>query len=181
MAQNHISEGNILPYTVPSSTTILSGDVVFAGVLPGIALGGGTEDDEIQLALRGVWLIDKTTSLVITKGDKLYFNTSTKKVTKTKTHKYIGIAWTSQASDDTTVEVLLNPDTNSETNQAAVVAALGTTTDLTAIAGTFADLAAARSAVNTLATETEARLDAIESKIDAFIASLKTAGLMASA
>lgn len=180
MAQNYIQEGNVIPYTVPTSTTIVSEDVVFAGIIPGIALGGGTEGDIIQLSLRGVWRVAKTTSLVITQGDKLYFNTSTKKVTKTKTDKYIGIAFASELSAATTVDVLLNPDTNSEANQAAVVTALGTTTNLTAIEAVFGDLAAARTAVNTLATETEARLDAIETKVDAILTSLKSAGVMAS-
>ncbi len=61
---------------------------------------------------------------------------------------------------------------------AAAITALGTTANLTAIAATYADLAAARTSVNTLRTDTEARLDAIESKLDALIAALKTAGMM---
>lgn len=61
----------------------------------------------------------------------------------------------------------------------AHVAALGTTTDLSAIAAEFADLAAARTAVNTLATEVEARLDAVEAKIDAVIAALEAANVLA--
>lgn len=63
----------------------------------------------------------------------------------------------------------------------AHVAALGTTTNLTAIGATFADLPAARTAVNTLRTDAEARLDAIEAKVDALIASLQTAGTLAAA
>lgn len=61
---------------------------------------------------------------------------------------------------------------------AAVVAAIGATADLTAIAGTFGSLAVANTAVATLASETEARLDAIEAKVDAVIAALKAAGMM---
>lgn len=56
--------------------------------------------------------------------------------------------------------------------QAASVAALGATTDLTGVDGTGDNAA-------DLAT-TEARLDAIEAKIDALISALKAAGLMAS-
>lgn len=62
--------------------------------------------------------------------------------------------------------------------QAETVAVLGTTTNLTAIGASFADLAAARTAVNTLKTEVETRLDAIEAKIDALITSLKTAEIL---
>lgn len=62
----------------------------------------------------------------------------------------------------------------------AYVAPLGATTNLTAIAASYADLAAARTSVNTLRTDAEARLDAIEGKVDAIIAALIAAGMMAS-
>lgn len=61
---------------------------------------------------------------------------------------------------------------------AAVVAALGTTTNTTAVPGSFADLAAVQTYLTTLRAEIEARLDAIEAKGDAVIAALKTAKLM---
>lgn len=64
-------------------------------------------------------------------------------------------------------------------SKATTITALGVTSDLTAISATFADLAASRTAVNTLKTETETRLDTIEAKIDSLIAKLKMAGLVA--
>ena len=63
--------------------------------------------------------------------------------------------------------------------QAESVAVLGTTTNLSAISASYADLAAARTSVNTLKGEVEARLDAIEAKVDAVITALKNAGIMA--
>ena len=65
--------------------------------------------------------------------------------------------------------------------RAATVAALGTTTNLTAVPGSFADLAAVRTYLVTHVAEVEARLDAVEAKVDAVIAALKAANLMASA
>jgi len=64
-------------------------------------------------------------------------------------------------SEESQVELLAN------------VQPLGTTTNLTAIAAVYADLAEARTSVNTLRTNTESRLDAIEAKLDAVINSLK--------
>lgn len=55
--------------------------------------------------------------------------------------------------------------------QAAAVAALGVTADLVGVDGTGSNAAPL--------VETEARLDAIEAKIDAVIAALVAAGLMA--
>jgi hypothetical protein len=69
--------------------------------------------------------------------------------------------------------------------QAAAIAALGTTTNmsasnLTAAIPTAPTKAEVDAGINALAAKAEARLDAIESKVDAFLASLKAAGLMAS-
>ena len=55
---------------------------------------------------------------------------------------------------------------------AAVVAALGATSNLVGVDGTGSNAAPL--------VGTEARLDAIEAKVDAILASLKAAGLMAS-
>lgn len=60
----------------------------------------------------------------------------------------------------------------------AAPAALGATTNLTAIAGVYADLAAARTSVDTLRTDAEARLDAIEAKIDALRTALIASGVL---
>ena len=64
-------------------------------------------------------------------------------------------------SEESQVELLAN------------IQPLGTTTNLTAIAAVYTDLAEARTSVNTLRTNTESRLDAIEAKLDAVINSLK--------
>lgn len=52
------------------------------------------------------------------------------------------------------------------------VAKLGTTTNLPAVSASFADLAAARTAVEAQRVAVEARLDSIEAKIDEIITKL---------
>ena len=66
---------------------------------------------------------------------------------------------------------------SSGSGPAASVAAI-VPSDMTAIAATYADLAAARTSVNALRTDAEARLDAVESKVNEIVAALKAAGLM---
>lgn len=63
--------------------------------------------------------------------------------------------------------------------ESATISAMGNTTDLTAISAVYADLAAARTSVNTLRTDSEVRLVAIETKVDVIIAALKTSGVVA--
>lgn len=59
----------------------------------------------------GVWRLPKTTPLVITAGDQVYWNDTTKKVTKTATDTPIGKCHPglSAGSSDTTVVVILQP------------------------------------------------------------------------
>lgn len=177
MAQNFKQEGKRVKYTNGTGSDIASGAVVVIGALLGIALVDIADTESGEVALEGVWELPKTNPLAISQGDQLFWNTSTKKVTKTATDKQIGVAFAAAGSTDDVVDVKLY-EVGDGVPVAATVAALGTTTNLTAIAGVFADLAAARTAVNTLATETEARLDAIEAKVDSILTSLKNAGLM---
>jgi hypothetical protein len=62
----------------------------------------------------------------------------------------------------------------------ATVTAFGTTTAITTVPGTFADEAAIQTYLATAIPIIETRLDNIETKINAILTSLKTAGLMAS-
>lgn len=58
------------------------------------------------------------------------------------------------------------------------IASLGATTNTTAVPGSFADLAAVQTFFVTHRAEVEARLDAIEAKVDAILAGLRTAGVL---
>jgi len=68
-------------------------------------------------------------------------------------------------------EVLVKPS--------ATIAKITPTTNLPAVAGTYADLAAARTSVDAQRTAIEARLDAIETKIDEYNTKLKASGVIA--
>lgn len=65
--------------------------------------------------------------------------------------------------------------------KATNIAAIGTTTAITAVPGAFADATAARTYLATAIPIIEGRLDVIETKIDAITSALKTAGLMQTA
>lgn len=66
----------------------------------------------------------------------------------------------------------------SELEPSATIAVLGTTTNLPAVAGSYADLAAARTSVASQNVAVEARLDLLDAKVDEIITKLKTAGLI---
>jgi len=73
-------------------------------------------------------------------------------------------------TEDTAKDEIVSAIDSGGNPQAAAVAAIGVTTNLTGVDGTGLNAA-------DLVT-TESRLDTIEAKIDAVIASLKAAGLM---
>ena len=60
------------------------------------------------IALTGVYEVEKATGTAINKGDKLYLDTATGKVTKTPNATYLGIAIADYASADTFARVLIN-------------------------------------------------------------------------
>lgn len=70
---------------------------------------------------------------------------------------------------------------SSNIKKATSVAAIGSTTNITAVPATFADVAAVRTylADAGVVPNIEARLDALESKVNAVINALKAANLMA--
>ena len=109
--KNYEQKGEAINYLVPNATTIAAGAVVQIGQsLTGVAVTGGTAGETIVVNLCGVYELPKTTSLVITQGDRLFWNSATSRITKTITHRPIGVAWADQASNDTTVLVQLYED-----------------------------------------------------------------------
>lgn len=61
---------------------------------------------------------------------------------------------------------------------AETVAVIPASTNLPTVAGTFADLAAARTAVEAQRAGAEPRLDTLETKVNEIITKLKTAGII---
>jgi predicted RecA/RadA family phage recombinase len=126
--KNYVLGGDTIQFVLAANC--LAGDIINIGAaMSGVAMNSGSTGDTIAVKLRGVFTLPKTTSLVITAGDEVYFNTGTGKVTKTKTDKCLGVAWQSALTNDTTIEVLLVPkrgEQGLETAQAAFVAQIAT-------------------------------------------------------
>lgn len=156
--KNFIQEGERIDYTIPADTTIASGDVVVIGKLAGIAVSGGTTGDTIAVALEGVYELPKASSLTVAAGDQLFFDTTGKVVTKTATHKPLGIAFRASASSATKVQVKLTED-----GAAAPVAA---------------NVAQVTTANGSDAATTQALANALKTSVNSILTALKNAGLM---
>jgi len=103
-----VQEGNTLDYTAAS--TIANGDVIaFSAGRIGVARDDAIADGVIAVAVTGVWAIDCTTADVVAFGDKLYFDSTTRKLTTTVgSNTEAGMAVTAKAAAAAgTVNVLI--------------------------------------------------------------------------
>lgn len=154
--QSYLRSGESLKLTNTSGVAIASGAVVIEGNILGVASAAIAIAAEGIVVVEGEFLLDKTTSLVIAQGDVLYFNTTTKKITKTITDVYIGVATAAAASNDTTVKVLLKDSAGLPLIAAANVAQVATANG--------SDAATTQALANQLKTTLNALLTALKAK-----------------
>ena len=178
MAQNYIFSGERLDFTNDTGSAIVSGQALIVGSLPAVAVVDIAEDATGAIALEGVWELPLKEGVDIPDvGAPLYLIEADGTLSDLpEDGPLYGNCATSTAVTDGNVQVLLGGYGESQANAIADLAG----GNLTAIPGSFADEAAARTAVNTLATEVETRLDLAEAKINAILAAARALGLIAS-
>lgn len=106
---NFINEGHRMPYTNGTSAVIASGDVVVlnsdrcAISLNDIAISG-----QGVLAMEGVYERPAVNNAAFDVGDKLYWDATAGKLTKTSTdNSYAGICWEAKTTTATTAKFRL--------------------------------------------------------------------------
>ncbi|MES0027965.1 DUF2190 family protein [Mesorhizobium sp. M0040] len=105
--KNYIQPGHVL--TIPAAAVTVSGDVVVAGSIVGIAAGAAAIGDDLDLALGGVYELPKVSALAIAVGDKVYFDAATKLVNKTAAgNTLLGVVVAAAANPSATARVRLN-------------------------------------------------------------------------
>lgn len=88
---------------------VTSGTPTRIGKLFGVPMTTAAAGEEFQLLVEGAVELPKEASLVVTAGDRLYWDASAGKITKTNTNPHIGGAAEASASSATTVWVKLAP------------------------------------------------------------------------
>lgn len=112
MGQKYLESGAILRFTNGTGEDIAAGELVFIGGFAGIAAGAVPDGEDGRLNMGGVWEFAKETSLVISQGDKVFWDEANSRIDKTPTNKLIGTAWADAATNDTTVQVKLDDQPN---------------------------------------------------------------------
>ena len=107
MATNYIQPGNIL--TIPAPAAVLSGGVVIAGDIKGIAQGDAITGAPVDVATRGVWELPKVAANSFALGAKVYWNaTDALATTAASGNTLLGVAVETAPADAATVKVRLS-------------------------------------------------------------------------
>ena len=108
MARNFIQPGGIVTLTIPAGG-LGAGAGYLVGSLFGVAMTGGTEGDEDEFAMTGVFELPKKGGDAPTVGAKLYWNSAERHLTTTASgNTYVGVALIASGGADTTVRIRLN-------------------------------------------------------------------------
>lgn len=152
-----VQKGSAVDYT--PGANVASGAVVVRGQLVGISTQGIPANRQDALETHGVFTFPKATGggTALAVGKDVFWDAGNQRATATAAGVRLGLVAKAAADADTSVAVLVAPPGYAP---AAAVAALGVT-----VGGAF----------------NQSQVQGIADKIDAVIAALKAAGLMASA
>ncbi len=110
MATNYKAQGLVLQYTCGASESVSSGEVVFVGGIPGIAIHDIGNNETGSVAIDGVWVLDKhndpTHGADFKVGSPVYWDADENAVVAFG-NNLIGYAYEAADKDSTTVKVLL--------------------------------------------------------------------------
>lgn len=107
MARNFIQPGNVL--TIPAPAAVLSGGVVIAGDIKGIAQGDAASGAPVDVSTVGVWELPKVAANAFTLGAKVYWAAGTGLATTTAaSNTLLGVAVAAAPASAGTVAVRLS-------------------------------------------------------------------------
>lgn len=108
MAKNYSQKGDTL--TIPAPAAVVSGGVVQAGSIIGIAQGAAAIGEPVDVACGGVWTLNKVAAEeYVGVGVPVYWNSTSKLVTSTASgNTKLGVAIESVAASTGTVKVRLS-------------------------------------------------------------------------
>lgn len=106
MARNYVQPGDVL--TIPAPAAVLSGGVVIAGDIKGIAQGDAAAGAPVDVATRGVWELPKVAANTFALGGKVYWDGTAGLATSTASgNTLLGAAVEAAPADTATVKVRL--------------------------------------------------------------------------
>ena len=114
MATNKIQDGQTVSYTTGAAETVSSGDVVWVGAIPGVALVDIAVSSTGTVEVGGVWSLSKhynatpANGTVFAVGDPVFWDSTNERACATAVFPLIGHCWEAATGDATTVSVKLD-------------------------------------------------------------------------
>lgn len=115
MAQNFVSEGDVIPWTNTTGAAVASGQVVAIGHALGVALVAIAIGATGSVALEGTFTVPKVSGAVFVQGEKLVWDVSAAAFDDSAATPATGditggaIAWAAGSDGQTTATVKLTP------------------------------------------------------------------------
>lgn len=105
--RNYVQRGDTLDVVAPAA--VISGGVVIVGSIVGVSNVDAEIGETFALDVVGVFDLPKVSALAIAVGDKVYWDSTNKVVTKTASgNTLLGVATTAAANPSASVNVRLN-------------------------------------------------------------------------
>ncbi|ODR98919.1 hypothetical protein AUC68_07040 [Methyloceanibacter methanicus] len=105
--KNFVQPGDMLTVTAPAA--VASGEGVAIGALFGVAAFDAAQNEDVEIAMRGVFDMDKPDGDEIDVGELVFWDAAEKKVTSVEgANRLVGIAVAYAAGGDATVRTWLN-------------------------------------------------------------------------
>ena len=108
MAKNYVQKGDMI--TIPATAAVVSGAIVQAGSIIGVAQGSTAIGEQVDVACGGVWTLPKVSSEAYAgAGVPVYYNSGNGLVTSTASgNTKLGVAIESVATATGSVKVRLS-------------------------------------------------------------------------
>jgi len=107
MANNYVQKGDTL--TIPAPAAVLSGGVVIAGDIKGIAQGDAESGKPVDVKTVGVWELPKVGANAFALGGAVYWDATAKLATTTSSgNTKLGVAVEAAAASTAAVKVRLS-------------------------------------------------------------------------
>jgi predicted RecA/RadA family phage recombinase len=176
--RNFVQPGETLEVTAPTGG-VSSGDVVVIGALVGVAAADAAEGAPVNVQTCGVFDVPKTSAQAWAVGDRIYWNASTSKAENLPAAGlFMGLAVAAAANPSATGRVSLGCGPELAEGAQAAIADLTMGTNITAATanGSLEDSAA----TNPSDTNFNNNMKELGAKVNAILAALRTAGIVAS-
>lgn len=105
--KNFIQSGNVVTVTAPAN--LVSGQGALVGAVFGVAANDALQGAPVEILRQGIFVLGAVTADTLATGDKVYWDNTAKRITKTATNNVlVGAAAAPKSGTETSAVVLLD-------------------------------------------------------------------------